>query len=58
MNEFASSWTTGFRECLPPPEIIDPCEEGSDEYEMAEDLCYILLDPLGKTAVISCIQPS
>ncbi|PIK34070.1 putative IgGFc-binding protein [Apostichopus japonicus] len=47
VNEFASSWTTGFRECLPPPEIIDPCEEGSDEYEMAEDLCYILLDPLG-----------
>lgn len=49
MDEFADSWTAGIKECLPPPPPVDPCEDGSPEYEQAEILCEIIIDEYGES---------
>lgn len=47
-NEFGDSWVIpGDPTCQPAP-IIDPCEEGSEEYAEAQDKCYLLVLEVGQ----------
>ncbi|PIK50541.1 putative IgGFc-binding protein [Apostichopus japonicus] len=47
VTDFANSWQTGNRQCLPDPGPINPCEEGSETLSQAQDLCYELIKESG-----------
>ena len=43
MNEFGNSWAVNPNTCEADPNPEDPCDEDSEEYEQAQDLCYVII---------------
>lgn len=57
--DFGNSWALDQENCVPDPGTPDPCAEGSDERQSAEDACNELIDEYGELFVLIKIkQPS
>ena len=44
---FGNSWVLDEDQCDPTIEMPDPCDEGTEPYRQATDLCFVLIDQNG-----------
>ncbi|XP_038059591.1 IgGFc-binding protein-like [Patiria miniata] len=49
-TEFGNSWALDVEQCKSSPDTPHPCEDNTDKFEQANDLCYILIKESGPFA--------
>ena len=54
-NDFGNSWAIDEDECNPVTDTPSPCEESSDAYNMAVELCRPLVNETGWYRLQRCV---